>query len=282
METKKLGIIGVGRVGGALKAAFEVKTKDNVLLLHSSLGIESKVDVLEAAEIIFITVPDRFIESVANKIAKKLGGKVNGKTFFHCSGALELEALASLEKLGARIGSIHPLQSFQKESKADIFEGIFMALDYNEEKTKKTAEDLVNLLGAKPFLVPKKQRKLYHAAACIASNYVVTTLDLAEELMATFLGNKKDASLALKPLFRGTANNLLEGTNARSSLTGPIARGDYKTVKEHLLVMPENMQNIYRLLGLETVKIAKKNGTINSSQAQEMIELLEKDFIKKN
>lgn len=274
METNKLGIIGVGRVGGALITAFEAKATDPFLITNSILGIASKEEIVKAADVIFITVPDRFIEAVAKEIAQKLGEKVFGKTFFHCSGALGLEALTSLEKLGARIGSIHPLQSFKKESKPEVFEGIFMALDYHEKETRKIAEGLVQLLGAQPFVVPANQRKMYHAAACMASNYVVTTLDLAEQLMATFLTSKEDAALALKPLFKGTANNLLIGENARTSLTGPIARGDAKTIKEHLEVMPEAMQKVYRVLGIETVKIAKANGTINEIQAQEMFEIL--------
>lgn len=275
METKKLGIIGVGRVGGALKGVLEVKTTEPILVVNSILEIETKEDVAKAADVVFITVPDRFIESVAKEIAEKLGEKVSGKTFFHCSGALGLEALTSLEKLGARVGSIHPLQSFNKESRPEAFEGIFMALDYHEKETREIAEDLVKKLGAKPFVVPANQRKLYHAAACMASNYVVTTLDLAEQLMATFLDSKEDAAQALKPLFKGTANNLLVGDNARTSLTGPIARGDAKTIKEHLEVMPESMQTVYRVLGIETVKTAKKNATINEIQAQELFEILE-------
>ena len=274
METKKLGIIGVGRVGGALKGAFEVKATDCFLVVNSILGIKTKEEIIKAADVLFITVPDRFIESVANEIAQNLGEKVSGKTFFHCSGALGLEALASLEKLGARIGSIHPLQSFNKESKPEVFESIFMALDYHETETKKIAEELVESLGAQPFVVPANQRKLYHAAACMASNYVVTTLDIAEQLMATFLASKEDAAKALKPLFKGTSNNLLIGDNARTSLTGPIARGDAKTIKEHLEVMPRELQKVYRVLGIETVKTAKANGTINEIQAQEMFEIL--------
>ncbi len=50
--------------------------------------------------------------------------------------------------------------------------------------------------------------------------------------MARWLGDDKSAWDALKPLFCGTATNLLQTDTLGKALTGPIARGDASTVQK--------------------------------------------------
>ncbi|MCR4841656.1 MAG: DUF2520 domain-containing protein, partial [Eubacterium sp.] len=42
------------------------------------------------------------------------------------------------------------------------------------------------------------------------------------------------------------------------ALTGPIERGDSKTVESHLLAMPDDYREFYVNLARETLKIAQK------------------------
>jgi len=256
----KIGIIGRGRVGSAL-----------LRNLSGSLSIsdcENKEKLVQICDVIFLTVPDRVIKEMAVAIAK---GNLVGKTFFHCSGSLGLEPLAALERHGGQIGSLHPLQSFGSLT-TDFF-GVYMALD-GSKKAKIIGDEIAALLGAKTFRLPEAERQLYHAAACLASNYVVALISIAQNIMSRWTDDEKAALEALLPLLAGTVHNLQQTPLAATALTGPIARGDVTTVAGHLAVLPEKYQEVYKAVGKITVALAEQNKSITQTQAGALRELL--------
>ena len=286
----RIGIIGAGKVGGALcKSLREV----GVTVIGLTAGTEA--DTLAAAEkfqvkgfasneelavncdVLFLTVPDRLVGEVAGELAQAFRNKndvqtLQGKTFFHCSGSLGLEELQPLAAAGAEIGSLHPLQSF---ASADVsFQGIYMAVD-GTPKAQETGEAIATVLGAQIFVVPAAERKAYHAAACFASNYVVAAMAVAQELMSKWTPTPEAGLAALLALFDGTARNLHQSKLAREALTGPIARGDINTVKAHLAVLPPKIAEVYKALGKETICLARANGTIDARQAEALASALQ-------
>jgi predicted short-subunit dehydrogenase-like oxidoreductase (DUF2520 family) len=77
--------------------------------------------------------------------------------------------------------------------------------------------------------VADEDRAAYHAAASIASNYLVT-LEAAAESMASAAGIEPAESRALLgPLVRSTVENWI-ALGPERALTGPVARGDDPTV----------------------------------------------------
>ena len=286
----RIGIIGAGKVGGALcKSLREV----GVTVIGLTAGTEA--DTLAAAEkfqvkgfasneelavncdVLFLTVPDRLVGEVAGELAQAFRNKndvqtLQGKTFFHCSGSLGLDELEPLTELGAEIGSLHPLQSF---ASADVsFQGIYMAVD-GMPNAQQTGQAIAELLGAQIFVVPAAERKAYHAAACFASNYVVAAMAVAQELMSKWTPTPEAGLAALLALFDGTARNLHQSKLAREALTGPIARGDINTVKAHLAVLPPKIAEVYKALGKETICLARANGTIDARQAEALASALQ-------
>lgn len=277
----KIGIAGGGKVGCCLAEYFgrlgmlsgiTASTSEKSAVLAERFHVEphDNFSLLKQAEIIFLTVPDRLIEKVAAQMAG-CGTELSGKIFFHCSGSLGLEGLEKLREKGAFTGSIHPLQSFISSNTE--LKGVYMAVD-GDEQAKACAEKIVSRLQGKCFFVPAAERSLYHSAACICSNYMVTVEHLAQKLMSRWTNSEADAWQALLPLFKGTVHNLENTDVAGKVLTGPIARGDYSTVSGHLAAMPEEYLPIYCSLGLETVKIASANGTIDGETMQKMQKLL--------
>ena len=75
-----------------------------------------------------------------------------------------------------------------------------------------------------PFTISDSDRPLYHAAASLASNYLVTLEGAAEEL-AALAGVERDL---LVPLVRAAVENWAR-LGAHEALTGPIVRGDAAT-----------------------------------------------------
>ena len=184
----KIGIIGAGKVGGALCKSLQ-DAGVNVVGLTAGSAVNTQVaaakfqlkgfaaneELAACCDVLFLTVPDRLVGAVASELAQAFSNRsdaqpLQGKTFFHCSGSLGLEELQPLAELGADIGSLHPLQSF---ASADVsFQGIYMAVD-GMPNAQETGQVIAELLGAQVFVVPAAERKAYHAAACFASNYVV-------------------------------------------------------------------------------------------------------------
>ena len=286
----KIGIIGAGKVGGALCKSLQnagvnvvgltAGTETNTQAAAAKFqvkGFASNEELAANSDVLFLTVPDRLVGAVASELAQAFSNRsgaqsLQGKTFFHCSGSLGLEELQPLTESGADIGSLHPLQSF---ASADVsFQGIYMAVDGTPE-AQQTGQAIAELLGALIFVVPAAERKAYHAAACFASNYVVAAMAVAQELMSKWTPTPEAGLAALLALFDGTARNLHQSKLACEALTGPIARGDINTVKAHLAVLPPKIAEVYKALGKETICLARANGTIDARQAEALARALQ-------
>ena len=191
-------------MGGALAAALE----NAGVPVRGPLGRDP--DSSDAA-LVLLCVPDREIESAAAAIAP---GPIVG----HVSASASLSLLEPHERF-----ALHPLLSVA--GGAAKFAGATCAVNGNTPRALGVAEELARRLGMRACVVPADKRALYHAAASIASNYLITVESVAERLA-------KEVGLdraALVPLVRATVDQWTS-LGARAALTGPIARGDEETV----------------------------------------------------
>ena len=107
----------------------------------------------------------------------------------------------------------------------------------------------------RPFPVDDAARTAYHAAASIASNFLVALEESAAELLAG--AGVDDARELLAPLVLRTAANWAE--RGPDALTGPIARGDEATVERHLAELRERAPElvpVYEALAQRTRELA--------------------------
>jgi predicted short-subunit dehydrogenase-like oxidoreductase (DUF2520 family) len=207
----RVAIVGHGRLGSAFAAA----------LPRAGVAVDGpygRRDPLAAAaqraDAVLLCVPDAEIASVAAAIraAAPLG---------HCSGATGLEALAAHEAF-----SLHPLMTVPADAPPGVLEGAGAAVAGSTPRAFAIASTLAARLGMRPIEIDDRDRVAYHAAASIASNFLVTLEDAAERLAAT-AGLPRDL---LVPLVRATIDNWARLGGERA-LTGPVARGDAETVR---------------------------------------------------
>lgn len=195
IETVK--VVGAsGRVGSAIAARLR----------------ERGLDVREeGAELVLLCVPDSSIAQVARDLEP-------GPWIAHTSGATPL---AALDPHAQRFG-LHPLQTFTKRRGPEQLDGAYAAVTGDTAEARELGAWLARTLGLEPFVLEDDARRLYHAGAAIASNYLVTLHRVASELFRA-AGAPPEA---LVPLMRRTIENGFE-------LTGPIERGDWDTVERH-------------------------------------------------
>jgi predicted short-subunit dehydrogenase-like oxidoreductase (DUF2520 family) len=68
------------------------------------------------------------------------------------------------------------------------------------------------------------------------------------------------------PLMAGAVENLRRSAPA-AALTGPVRRGDLDTLRAHLAALPPDAAPLYRVLGLEAVRLAASAGLDAASVA---------------
>jgi predicted short-subunit dehydrogenase-like oxidoreductase (DUF2520 family) len=284
----KLGFIGAGTVGTALAArlagrgypvvAVSSRSRTSAQRLAQAasgcLIFASNQAVADNAELIFITTPDDAIATVAAEVKWHPGQSV-----VHCSGADSVNILQPAREAGAKVGAFHPLQTFASPQQAmENIPGSTFALEA-EEPLLGTLKDMAAALEGQWVELKSSDKVLYHAAAVLACNYMVTLTKLATDLWQTFDVSPPQATKALVPLLRGTLHNI-ETIGIPQCLTGPIARGDVGTINKHLDALKSTAPHLvstYRELGRQTIPIAVAKGKINQSQAQELQTILQTD-----
>ncbi|MBC7325098.1 MAG: DUF2520 domain-containing protein, partial [Moorella sp. (in: Bacteria)] len=184
----------------------------------------------------------------------------------HMSGSLTSAVLEPARRAGAWALSLHPLQSCADADRAVAnLPGSVFSLEGDREALP-LGKRLVGDLEGEYFIIRPEAKPLYHAAACVASNYLVSLIDLSRRLMQAAGMEPEMAARALAPLIEGTLANINE-KGIPASLTGPIARGDFSTVLDHLKAMeatvPE-LGEIYRALGRYTAGVAGRKGSIDA------------------
>ncbi len=212
---------------------------------------------------IVIAVSDRAIPEVAAQLPPPA-------IALHTCGAYGAAILDGLRSRGVACGSLHPLQTFATPmSGYRLLASSAFAID-GDPAAVAWARAIAGLLGGAVLEIDAGSRALYHAAAAMASNHLVSAIDAAR-LMLIEAGVPSDAALsALRPLAQASLDNAFEhGTTA--ALTGPVVRGDAATVRRHLdalSAMPHSVREFYRAAALHAVEIAHRRGVPRALEAE--------------
>jgi predicted short-subunit dehydrogenase-like oxidoreductase (DUF2520 family) len=282
---KKLAFIGAGTVGSALaiklnEKGYEVagvssRTRASAERLAAQIpgcrALATNQEAADVADTVFITTPDAAIPLVAAGVRWHAGQSV-----VHCSGADSTEVLEPARRLGAQTGAFHPLQTFASVRQAiDNIAGSTFAIEA-EEPLKLTLKEFAGALSGDWIELRACDKVVYHAAAVIACNYLVTLVKLADDLWQTFGVPRDQATKALLPLLKGTLNNV-SAVGIPQALTGPIARGDTGTVRKHIEALRREAPDVlstYCELGIQTIAVALAKGRIDENRADELRALL--------
>lgn len=292
---RRVVVLGAGKVGSAAAVLLREAGYEPVAVTTRSLETAAEAETRTGAaggidntaasmqgDIVLVATNDDAIATVVAEVAAADGFRP-GQLVVHLSGALPLSVLAPAARVGARIGCLHPLQAFATaEDAVRTMPGSVFGVTPGPEAAEQV-EELVRALGGESVLVADADKALYHAAAVMASNYLVAVEDGAVRLLMQAGFDEQSALRALRPLVAGTVDNVFRhGTTA--ALTGPIVRGDIDTVRGHIEALSalvadgsrasSDELSLYCALGRHALEIARRRGTLTPEQDAALLQLL--------
>ena len=294
-------VIGAGRVGSSLALAlrargarlsgFVARTPAGRSRAQSWLGLEAASGIRElvsfSPDLYVIAVPDDVLPGVADELGSRLRprrtGEPTGPLVLHTSGATSATVLGPCVEAGALTLVFHPLQTFPEPMRGSTrFVGAAVAITPGSGDQDSPAGlfgfALARSLGARPFLLPDERRTLYHAAATMSCNYLVTLEHQAQRLFVRAGLAESEALDLFLPLVAATLENLREQGPAKA-LTGPLSRGDTDTIARHLetlSVEEPTVVPLYKVLGLATLDLVRSRGDVDPQVIAELADLLDR------
>lgn len=268
----RLWIIGPGAVGRTLgrlfadRQVFEIAgivgrdakrtaAARDFIGAGETLSFDDAIPV-RAGDLAMLSVSDGAIAAAADRLTNP-----SGLTVFHCSGARDLAPLEPLRGQGAAVASLHPVKAFADPAREILtFAGVACALQ-GDDHALGALVPAVKAIGGDPVILPAEvDRRLYHAGAVFASNYLATLAQAALDSHAAAGIAHVDSLRLLSPILRDALDAILERGPVRA-LTGPIARGDAATVAaqaEAIAARDPALADLYRELGRRTLDLSRR------------------------
>lgn len=267
----KCNIIGAGRLGKNIaESLYRVQIISSLFICNRSFESAQKaceeinfglakpeIMNLPEADITWICSNDDAVPEIVTALNRQSALKEESLVI-HCSGVLSSAVLEPLRKKGCSIASFHPLKAFKTnylDSKAFnqvdcILEGDPAACDW--------LHSTFSNLGAYVTSIKPEHKTIYHAAACMASNYLITLAACSEELFLKAGLEPLQSRRMLLNLMQGNVTNLGQVSNIAQALTGPITRGDINTLSLHLKALEDPcIEGLYKAATLASLSLTQ-------------------------
>jgi predicted short-subunit dehydrogenase-like oxidoreductase (DUF2520 family) len=252
---KNILFIGAGKLGTTLASALsqsgfvipffyskEIPDNRKVYFPNTTFVNELRTEYFENTEIVIITVPDEQIKIVAEQL-DSLDIIWESKIIMHTSGCLNSTELGALKLNGAQVGSIHPMQSFDKHfMPKTIFENIIFSVE-GDTQVQTFLEKIAELLNAKVTKLKPEDKILYHIAAVASSNFFVALLDYVGRLYKNLDFDENKIKELIVPIVSQSLNNF-KNAESKNILTGPLKRGDFSTIENHVKYLKDNQEEM--------------------------------------
>jgi predicted short-subunit dehydrogenase-like oxidoreductase (DUF2520 family) len=283
---RTIGVIGAGRVGAVLAAALgaaghriaavageSAASRTRIETLLSGVHVDKPTAVAKASDVLLLTVPDDALDNVVRMLVAS-GAIRSGQYVVHTSGRHGLDVLAPAEEIGAHGIAMHPAMTF---TGTDVDLARLGGCTFGvtaRTGDRHVVQDLVDDLRGRVMWVDEDRRVLYHAALAHGANHLVTLVSQAMDLLRE--AGSTDPAATLAPLLGAALDNTLAYGDA--ALTGPIVRGDVRTVEAHLqsmAVTTPSAVEAYVAMARATVNRAVVMGRLEPRRAAELVDVLD-------
>lgn len=283
---RRIGIIGTGRVAGAMALALARHSMSPLLIwgrdpvrrealvaTTTSCEVASALaTVARECDLMLIAVSDDAIAGVAADIAACLPDAA-APFILHLSGRSGAEVLAPVRQRGALTAAVHPAMTFTGDPAQEVARmiGATFVVTADNGPAIAVARNLVARLGGVAEQVGEGQRALYHAALCHAANHLVTLIAGSRNALAA--AGVADPAALLGPLVRAALDNSLD--RGMAALSGPLLRGDANSIDRHLKALAKDQPHLlpaYRAMAGATLDALEKDGQSVSLSLRMMFE----------
>ena len=189
-------LIGAGRTGRAIslsmtEAGYKFtwicsRNIESSAKLAHQIGIDDYGTGFEhfdkKAGFLLFAVPDNEIK---NAVSEAIKAGILGKDTIaaHLSGALGSDVLDDIRSEGASVMAFHPIQTFTKFSDpSTVFKNICFDME-GDDRACALGEQIAIDLGAESIRLNPENRIVSHLAMTFASNYTVSLMRIAEDIM---------------------------------------------------------------------------------------------------
>lgn len=259
----------VGRLRGAWQDWAEAEGIE-CACLPASADADSVVDALglrsgERPATLLLAVPD---DGLATLVTLLDEASVHAGLAAHVSGLHGVEALAPLAAHGASTAALHPVLQFVAPEKDILALASAQVTVECDLQDRAAAHACVARWGATPVDLPHGiDRRRYHLGLAVASNHVTALFAMAEDLLRPAFG---DAARARVARMAGHAIAAAEAHGADQALTGPVVRGDVRTIAAHLAALAPEERAAYAGLLEAVVALAERSGRLDAVRAAEI------------
>ena len=277
----RIAVIGVGRVGSVLGAAFTraghrvvAATGVSTDSVKRASRLLPGVPLLPAdeaaarADLVLLTVPDGQLAGLIQGLTRTLAWQA-GQLAVHTSGAHGIAVFDPAVQAGVVGMALHPVMTFAgRPEDLDRLAGAAFGVTAPPD-FRPVAETLVLELGGEPVWVPETARPTYHAALSMGSNHLVTLVNDAQDVLRS--AGVEDPVRILAPLLTASLDNALRlGDDA---LTGPVSRGDRQTVEAHIRALRGTQYlQPYLAMAIRTMQRAYAAGRLSQAQCADLLE----------
>jgi predicted short-subunit dehydrogenase-like oxidoreductase (DUF2520 family) len=219
------------------------RRKGGALARKVGASVSTLANAKLRCDALWLAVPDSAIEDVARTLAAR---RELPPVILHASGALASQALATLAERGVHTGSAHPMMTFVAGEPPSLKDAWFAV--EGDPRAVRAARAMARVLGAHSFTIQPGNKGLYHAFGAMLSPMLATELAAAEQIGLGAGISPRDVRRIMEPIVLRTVQNVLRD-GAGKSFSGPLARGDVRTIALHLEALgatPES--SVYRAL----------------------------------
>jgi predicted short-subunit dehydrogenase-like oxidoreductase (DUF2520 family) len=238
--------------------------------------------VAAVSDVVLITTRDDQIQPACEALCRP--GVIQSRHLVgHMSGAHASLILDAAVQCGAAVFSLHPLQAFaQEETALADLPHTWFSLEGSDARLD-GIEKLMARTGNRCLRLGPQGKPLYHLAACIFSNYLVTLIAQGMRALDQSGIPPLEGFQAMRPLIEGTIANIAR-LGPAEALTGPIARGDRSTVAHHLAALEAagqgELKDFYAFMGLKTLDLALQDVLKEPHKAEAVRKVLEEITLK--
>ncbi len=280
-----VGVVGTGRAGSVLGAALRLaghrvvaaygvsemsRLRADALL--PDVPLVSVEEVLAAAELVLLTVPDDVLPELVSGLAAT-GAVRSGQLIAHASGRYGISVLDPATAVGALPLAIHPAMTLTGTS-LDLERIVGAPFGVSApDVIRPVGEALVVEMGGEPIWVPERSRALYHAALANGANHLITLVTQSLDLLGA--AGIENPQRLLSPLLYASLDNALR--NGDAAMTGPVVRGDAGTVAAHVAVIDDvsaQARRAYVAMARLTADRALAAGTLSPQKAEALLTVL--------